>query len=204
MDPKTDLLVFSKKEIAIIIILLVLVAAFSFTLGLKLGKSLGVAKETPVEHVPLQQKVEKAPEPKHAEEEGVALKPAVKTPEPEEVAEKKADSELASEVGKTKAGISKPVPMSYPTEKKSSTAEGDHFTLQVGSHRTVAEAAEQVSGLKRQNLDAFYLEARVPGKGTWYRVGIGNFPTKEAAEQTAIKWKEAKSLPPYIVQKISE
>ncbi|MEW6055366.1 MAG: SPOR domain-containing protein [Bdellovibrionota bacterium] len=119
-------------------------------------------------------------------------------------AEDLADAELSQELEKSNVATDKVVALSIPKEKSIDRNSGARYTLQVGSHRTVAEAAEQVADLKRHDLDAFYLEAKVPGKGTWYRVGIGLFENKDVAERTAVKWKTAKALPPYIVQKVSE
>lgn len=97
------------------------------------------------------------------------------------------------------------MPMQFPKGKKGDVDVNDsRYTLQVGSYRTVAEATEQVTQLKHAGLEAFYLEASVPGKGTWYRVGIGIFPTKDQAEKTAQKWKSEKQLPQFLVQKIGE
>jgi len=206
-SPKTDLLVFNKKEILIIIVLLILVALFSFTLGVRMGKSLGGSAKgvvsTPVgeEHAPLKAHQEEHEPAAEVEEEAHnAEAPASKSLK---TAENRADEELVGEVEKNNVGVSKPLTLNLPKDKKGEGSQAVRYTLQVGSHRTVAEAAEQVSGLKKQNIDAFYLEAKVPGKGTWYRVGIGTFSNKEDAERTAVKWKDAKHLPPYIVQKIT-
>lgn len=210
MDPKAELLVFNKKEIFVILLLLVLVALFSFTLGLKMGKSLGSATKAPqADHAPLAEKHE--PEaPPHADAQDAHSEPApaeaAKLPahDAKQLAEDQADAEFAAESDKEKVGIGKAVPMTLPKAKKSETAKGAlRYTLQVGSHRTVAEASEQVSALKKKGLDAFYIEANVPGKGTWYRVGIGIFNTKEDAERGATEWK-SKNLPAFIVQKIGE
>jgi cell division protein FtsN len=119
------------------------------------------------------------------------------------LAEDHADAVFNQEANKEKLGVSKVVPMSLPMEKKSEAQSGVRYTLQVGSHRTVAEASEQVSALKHEGLDAFYLEARVPGKGKWYRVGVGVFRNREDAERAADSWK-SKGLPSHIVQKIGE
>ena len=206
MDPKAELLVFNKKEIIVIITLLVLVALFSFTLGLKLGKTLGGGgiKTEQAEHAPLVEHEEKhvATESEHGEEPA-AVEPSKKINEgeqPKHLADDHADAEFTQEADKEKVGSGKVVPMALPKDKKS---EGPRYTLQVGSHRTVAEATEQVAALKHKGLDAFYLEAQLAGKGTWYRVGVGVFAVKEEAERAATAWK-SKGLPAFIVQKLGE
>lgn len=210
MDPKAELLVFNKKEIFVIITLLVLVALFSFTLGLKLGKTLGSGgiKAQQAEHAPLAEHDEQAVE-KHAADENahgeaphdeVVKKPA-ETSQPKQTAEDHADAEFSHEADKEKVGSGKVVPMALPKDKKGEG--GPRYTLQVGSHRTVAEATEQVAALKQKGLDAFYLEAQLAGKGTWYRVGVGVFTTKEEAERTSSNLK-SKGLPAFIVQKLGD
>lgn len=230
MEPKTELLVFNKKEVSVIVVLLVLVALFSFTLGLKMGKMLGSGpqsehhtEEAPLAaHQPEAAGAEHAaPATEHSEHsehgdaheaakevesaETIKKKVEDKTDDHASGAEDHADAEFAHETKTENVHVTKPVPMALPKEKKSEAFDGPRYTLQVGSHRTVAEAAEQVSAIKRSGLDAFYIEAKVPGKGTWYRVGIGLFTNKEVAEQQAAKWKiQKKPLPSFIVQKINE
>ncbi len=219
MEPKAELLVFNKKEITVIMVLLVLVSLFSFTLGLRLGKALGVAKVEHPEQAPLAEKSEKKEavpvaaehdsehEAAKAEEaEAPKAADAEKAVDTGKKAEARADAEFSKEAAKEKLAVGKAIPMSLPNDKKSEAADGPRFTIQVGSHRTVAEAAEQVTQLKGTGFDdAFYLAANVPGHGTRYRVGVGIFTSKDAAERTAGKWKATKkALPFYIVQRINE
>ncbi|MBI3544159.1 MAG: SPOR domain-containing protein [Deltaproteobacteria bacterium] len=225
MDPKPELLVFNRKEVSVIIILLVLVALFSFTLGLRLGKTLAVNdKQHVTEEAPLAPAAEKKAAPHGEEAAHDDAKPAeagehaqkhedapAATGEPEagseaaKAAEDHADHEFAAEASKEKVGGGKTIPMSLPAEKKGEVGDKARYTLQVGSHRTVAEAAEQVAVLKRSKLDAFYLEAKVPGKGTWYRVGVGLYPSKDAAEAGGGKLKALnRGMPSFLVQKINE
>ncbi len=202
MKIKPELLIFTRKEIFIILTLLILVGLFSFTIGLKLGKNLVGTKTSSVELPPLAagKPLPIPVEEPHEDEDTLQEKPHVK---PEQIAEDHADSELYKELDKEKLSLGKKLPMDVPKEKKSEI-QNVRYTLQVGSHRTVTEAAEQVSILKRSDFDAFYLEAKVQGKGTWYRVGVGLFPSKELAEQTALRLKKSKPLPSYIVQRINE
>ncbi|MBI2606300.1 MAG: SPOR domain-containing protein [Deltaproteobacteria bacterium] len=226
METKHELLVFNKKEVGIILMLLGLVALFSFTLGIKLGKRLGATK--PVEQAAIAVPPLTAAKPKA---EHAAERAAEAAKEPEEsaspafeedanlaaAAEEKADAALEKEIENTHAGAGKVLSMSLPaeklnaetkktespkSEKKTEKAAAGKYTLQIGSYRTLKEATEQVGELKKKGLDAFYVEAQIPGKGTWYRVGVGVFANKDMAEKTAARWKTARALPPHIVQKI--
>lgn len=209
-QPKHDLLVFSKKEVLVVLALLFLVALFSFTIGLNLGKDLGghaagsaVTHETP----PLAEPQHEAPAADVAEAEaghdahGAAAKaPATATELPHSV-----DARLAQELKQEKITSTKPVTSTLPTEKRHS-APAIAFTLQVGSYKNVAEAAERVAVLKRAGFnDAFYFEASVPEKGTWYRVGLGRYETKAAAEHAGKTLKagaHGDAAPSFIVQKL--
>jgi cell division septation protein DedD len=55
------------------------------------------------------------------------------------------------------------------------------FTLQLSATQTRAEADKFVSKLRGQGYAPYIVEADVPGKGTWYRVRMGRFPTRDAA-----------------------
>lgn len=227
METKPDLLVVHKKEVLIVLILFVLVAAFSFTLGLRMGKSMqssghstdnanacGPASTPLVKAIPESQEVshEVAHDEASNHSQGNSNHESASDHEggtsqkaSSNVAEETADAELAKEVHEHRIGLEKPIPMSLPKHKKTEKhASSTRYTLQVGAHRSAIEANQQISKLKKEGFDAFYFEAEIPGKGTWYRVGVGVFETKENAEKTATKWKTAKALPEYIIQKVSE
>lgn len=239
-EPKHELLVFNRKEVGLVLMILGLVALLSFTLGVRLGKHLGghaAANElaappfggghevtheaTHEEHGKGEHKAEhkdvaadeKAVDDKVAANEAVAAG---------HEAEKKADEALHKELEANHAGTGKKLPMAFPEDKKVAKAAASEepaghvvgtktgkaaagkYTLQVGSHRTQAEAVGQVKELKAEGFDAFYVEVQIPNKGTWYRVGMGVFATKEMAEKTAATWKKTKKLPSFIVQKVAE
>ncbi|HZS08843.1 MAG TPA: SPOR domain-containing protein [Blastocatellia bacterium] len=56
------------------------------------------------------------------------------------------------------------------------------WTTQIASFSTQAEADSKVSGLKAQGLDAYWIKSNVPGAGVRYRVRVGRFPTRAAAQ----------------------
>ncbi len=55
------------------------------------------------------------------------------------------------------------------------------FTLQLSASQSKAEADRFATKLRDRGYAPFLLEAQVAGKGTWYRVRMGSFPTREAA-----------------------
>jgi len=55
------------------------------------------------------------------------------------------------------------------------------FTLQLGASPSKDDAERQASRLREKGYAPYIVAAEVPGKGTWYRVRMGSFPTKDAA-----------------------
>jgi len=55
------------------------------------------------------------------------------------------------------------------------------FTLQLGASLNRDDAERQASRLREKGYAPYIVTAEVPGKGTWYRVRMGSFPTKDAA-----------------------
>jgi hypothetical protein len=61
--------------------------------------------------------------------------------------------------------------------------DGTNYNVQVSSWRNKAKAELEVKRLRNLGLNAFLFEAYLPQKGgTWYRVRVGNFKSKEEAE----------------------
>ncbi len=60
------------------------------------------------------------------------------------------------------------------------TADGS-WTLQLSAYQDKAEADRFAADLRGRGYAPFVVEAKVAGKGTWYRVRMGRFPTKDAA-----------------------
>ena len=55
------------------------------------------------------------------------------------------------------------------------------FTLQLGASQNRDDAERMVSRLREKGYAPYIVTAEVPGKGTFYRVRMGSFPTREAA-----------------------
>lgn len=72
----------------------------------------------------------------------------------------------------------------------SAIAQSGQYTVQVDS-MTAQEAAEsKVQSLKAQGLNAYWLKSNVPGQGIRYRVRIGRFPNRIAAQSYGAKLKQ--------------
>lgn len=204
-------MVFSKKEVSVVLTLLILVALLSFTIGLRLGKALG-AKETAIsassgtlEHPPLAEKKSSSEdeEGEDEEEDSKETKPVAPPPAVSASAEKVNEAKLSEEVKSEGLKTDHPIVTSLPEKKKKSEISG--YTLQVGAYKTVGEATEQVSELKRKGLEkTFYFEAEIPGKGTWYRVGIGVYTSRGDAEREGQRLRSQGEVPAFIIQRIGE
>lgn len=69
-------------------------------------------------------------------------------------------------------------------------AQSGQYTVQVDSV-TAQEAAEsKVQTLKSQGQNAYWLKSNVPGQGLRYRVRIGRFPTRVAAQNFGARLKQ--------------
>ena len=62
-------------------------------------------------------------------------------------------------------------------------AEQGIWTTQIAAPQNQQDAEKQVNELLTQGLDAYWIRADVPGVGTRYRVRIGRFASKAAAQE---------------------
>lgn len=73
------------------------------------------------------------------------------------------------------------------------------YQLQVSSFRTQAEADQFSSQLRARGHKAYVTEARVPGRGTWFRVRVGPFPSQHAAAAYRTGFEGREHVVPFIV-----
>ncbi len=66
---------------------------------------------------------------------------------------------------------------------------GNSYIVQVSSWRTKSIAERQVNRFKSAGYKAFIERAEVPGRGTWFRVRIGNFKSLAEAENFSKRFK---------------
>ncbi len=77
------------------------------------------------------------------------------------------------------------------------------FTLQVGSHPTLAESVEQMDRLKAQGLEAFRKSVDLKEKGLWHRVYLGGYASKEEAEKAGAKFRDQRLVESFVVTRSS-
>lgn len=119
-----------------------------------------------------------AEEPKPAE---VAVADPPRAPKPAELPETpKADSVATRTVdggGGLKEAFGKV--QRSPTE---TTPDGS-WTVQLSAYQDRGEADRFAAGLRDKGYAPYIVEASIPGKGTWFRVRMGRFGTKDAASR---------------------
>jgi cell division protein FtsN len=73
------------------------------------------------------------------------------------------------------------------------------YTLQVASYQDKQAAEDDVKKLKREGYAAFIVSSLLPEKGTWYRVRLGSFTTKAAAEKLQKELHAKAGISPIVV-----
>ncbi len=74
------------------------------------------------------------------------------------------------------------------------------YQLQVSSFRSQAEANQFSDQLRARGHKSYVLEAHVNGRGTWYRVRVGPFPTQHAAAAYRSSFEAKEHVVPFVVQ----
>lgn len=161
-------------------------------------------------------KVAEAPKPaeeQHAEPSPspVAAAEPVEPPKPPEPAAKPkvADVKLAEQVkveptpartndaGALKEAFARGI-KAAPPEAPAAQAPGGGFSLQLSAYQDRAEADRFAAGLRDKGYAPFVVEATVGGKGTWFRVRMGKFTSREAAQRYLTDFKRETSLDAFV------
>ena len=79
-------------------------------------------------------------------------------------------------------------------EPKPETSPDGNFTLQLSAFKDHAEADRFAASLRDKGYAPFIVEAVLPAKGTWYRVRMGRFPTRDAAGRYLADFKRETSI----------
>ena len=72
------------------------------------------------------------------------------------------------------------------------------WTLQLSAYQDKAEAGRFASDLRGKGYAPYVVEAHVSGKGTWYRVRMGSFETKEKAAHYLADFKRETKLDAFV------
>jgi septal ring-binding cell division protein DamX len=99
----------------------------------------------------------------------------------------------------------KPARVSEAVEEKLVSAKrakaepkGGGFTLQLTSTQRRADADRFAAGLRQRGYAPMVTEAQVPGRGTWYRVRLGSFSSREVAARFLTDFQRETQLAAYV------
>jgi CHAT domain-containing protein/Tfp pilus assembly protein PilF len=70
-----------------------------------------------------------------------------------------------------------------PETAGSASAQAILYTVQLEATPALEAAQEKVKQIKAQGMDAYILKSEVKGKGTFFRIRVGNFPTQSDAQK---------------------
>jgi cell division septation protein DedD len=74
-------------------------------------------------------------------------------------------------------------------------AKAGEWAVQAASLPTRADADAFVKKLSSRGVSPYVVEAEVPGKGTYYRIRVGRFASKDAADRYLADFKRETGLP---------
>jgi len=106
----------------------------------------------------------------------------------------------ASPQKKVKVQPAQKVEKPASSSKQTKAAAGPGFTIQVASLKDMKVAAEMAEMLKKKGYQAYTVLAKIPGKGTWHRIRIGDFKNRKDAGNILSRLKKDKYRP-IVVQK---
>lgn len=190
MEEKPRLLVYSRKEVVALSLLGILVAAFSFTLGIHLGKRVGgkVHARTEAHGVPLAETThDSVPSRQELDE---------KSKSAEDTADESMTQVLHSEVTKTGIKLAIPHQVDLPTQTQAQKEQKEKHASHPVKH------AEEHPPEKHKTVSHGAHEAATethaePPQPKFFALQVGVFPTSEAAQSLANGLNE-KGLEPLI------
>lgn len=178
MEENSKVVVFEKKEIALILLFVMVLIVTSFTLGIRLGKKLGPqVSSLPASEKPLELKstLEEDAEISVIKENELSDEEKLKRLMEE------SKSRLNDELNKFKENTAAPRSETTPTSSVANPMAGK-FTIQLGSYNGVEEARAFAEGFTVRGYSPIINEVNIEGKGKWYRVSLGLFDTAEEAK----------------------
>lgn len=202
MNNKAKLYVFEKKEIALIFVFMLLIAATAFMLGVRIGKNYsfhvaGITHEDR-QRVKLlsedEEKVRDIVESHSTQEVDVddfnqqmheSLQKRI-----QEQLEKSENENSRSERVESSSALERSLLEDRELQEREleDTASQRHasiytgkFTIQLGSYRKLSDAEDFARGFAVRGYDPIINEVDIPGRGTWYRVSLGVFDNSSQA-----------------------
>jgi cell division septation protein DedD len=103
--------------------------------------------------------------------------------------EKKVEKEIPKQtVTETKEPVKQVIPTGTPLNVGNNIYKyGNYFVVQVAAFRSSSISENEAGKYRNKGYNAFVEAAEIPDRGTWYRVRVGNFSTKDEAQIFANK-----------------
>jgi hypothetical protein len=208
--------IYERKEIFVLMGLVLMVALFAFTLGVHLGKKVGgVSLDDSLNEVGLvQPSADAVPGRYELAEQITGVKEDV-----DEAIKKN----LHHEVARTGIRVDQQYQLDLPDETTGvsgvDTATGrvtrriralerrnprGSFTLQVGSFQSLGDAADRSEALEALDLEPFIRRVELDDKGIWFRVYLEGFDTRDAAERFGKRYQDQRVIESYLISAMPE
>ena len=230
MEDNNKLFVFEKKEVMLIFVFIVLIAIISFTLGVRTGKQLSLKQDEytseDIQNINLKSVEEESVEDLVKGKESSGFEKSLEEKGEHSPGQKNSVDVMEDRLKEEMAKLAKEKVPFVPVlekdleesdsavESESNThneidlpapAQKDYsgkYTIQLFSHQSQESAQEFADAFIIKGYDVVINEVIIPGKGKWYRVGIGAFATVNQAEDYLLKEKDLFQSHQYIIQKI--
>ena len=108
--------------------------------------------------------------------------PAPAPSKPEPAVQKPAEPTVPPKVEKPAAAPAPPA--APPPPAAAAAAPGKPLTVQIAAVKSEEEARRLLERLRQRGYAAYIEAIAIPDKGTWYRLRMGEFPSKEFARST--------------------
>ncbi|MBP1683094.1 MAG: hypothetical protein H6Q27_658, partial [Ignavibacteriaceae bacterium] len=121
--------------------------------------------------------------PKNENQNLVPEKTEIVKTEPIKTEIKKVEKEIPKQtVTETKQSVNPVIPTGKALNVGNNIYKyGNYFVVQVAAFRSSSISENEAGKYRNKGLNAFVEAAEIPGRGTWYRVRVGNFNSKEEA-----------------------
>lgn len=144
--------------------------------------------------------------PKPANTNANTVTPPTKQPDTSVPSQTGRQVDIPPQTGPTgpKGPSDSPKPAPQTTAPATKTPTNGSLTIQAGSFSDQGQANDRAARLKSAGVDARVVKAELAGKGTWYRVQIGGFKTREDAVSYGNQLRAKGTVQDFIVTTIGK
>jgi cell division protein FtsN len=208
MEENNKVIVFEKKEIILILLFVLVLIITSFTLGIRLGKKLGLTESGIIEEdekvVKLKSGVEEDVDKTLQEESKLSDEEKLRKLMDEQ---QKLLNENLEQISAEPAKEALEKTLQSASEKSienssSAVSVTGKFTIQLGSYPNLEEAKQFAEGFSVRGYSPIINETVIAGKGKWYRVSLGVFSTVDEAKSYVKSEQSLFSGQDYVITEI--